>query len=227
MAALKTRKTDHKIPYSKITLFTKKLATLTTAGIPLVQALSIICKTINKKKEPKFHSLIYTLHRKVGSGQALHAALNNISAFDALYCSLIYAAEQSGTLETILGRICQYREKTQHIKAKIRKALYYPLTILVTALLAMIILLTFVVPTFKEIFASFNAKLPPFTEAVLRFSDIVQSAGIYIAFGFFILIACFCYYYRCNDHFRFRCQKSALSLPYVGSLLLSWYLKCG
>ncbi len=213
------KKLQAKIPYHKITLFTQKLATLITAGVPLVQALNIITTTIDKKKDPKLYTIIYTLKRKLESGLAFHVALANISAFDNLYQNLIYAAEQSGTLENILLRICRYREKIQTITRKIRKALYYPLTILLTAIITSIILLTQVVPTFKDIFISLNATLPPLTEAVLRFSEILQSYGLYIVFCILLMIISICYYYRQHPGFQYQCQQYALSLPYVGALL--------
>ncbi len=161
-----------KIAAKDIAIFARQLATMMTAGVPLVQAFEIIGRGHEK---PAMQDLVLGIKTDVESGTALAQALEkHPKYFDDLFCNLVDAGEQSGALETLLDKIASYKEKTEELKGKVKKALFYPAAVLVVALIVSIILLVFVVPQFQELFQGFGADLPAFTQMVINLSIFMQ-----------------------------------------------------
>ena len=155
-----------------IAIFTRQLATMMKAGVPLVQSFDIVAEGSDK---PKMRELVNTLRNDVASGTGLAVSLGkHPRLFDELFCSLVGSGEDSGTLEVMLSRVATYKEKTEQLKAKIRKALTYPTAVVVVAIVVTGILLVKVVPQFAETFRSFGSDLPAFTLFVLSISNFVQ-----------------------------------------------------
>ena len=157
-----------KITPADIALFTRQLATMMKAGVPLVQSFEIVADGMDN---PAMKELILKIRDEVSSGQSFaHAVRTQPEHFDDLFCNLIEAGEQSGALETMLDRLAEYKEKSEQLKGKIKSAMNYPISILVIAGIVSSILLIKVVPQFEEIFAGFGAELPEFTQMVVDMS---------------------------------------------------------
>jgi len=163
-----------------IAVFSRQLATMMKAGVPLVQAFGIVGEGHDN---PSMRELILEIKADVEAGGTFHHALKKHPLyFDDLFCNLVDAGEQAGALETLLEKIATYKEKSESLKAKIKKALVYPVSVLVVAFAVTAILLMFVVPVFAEMFAGFGADLPVFTQFVVGLSD-GFIANWYIIFG--------------------------------------------
>jgi len=158
-----------KITPADIAVFSRQLATMMKAGVPLVQAFGIVGEG---HENPSMRDLILEIKADVEAGGTFHHALKkHPQYFDDLFCNLVDAGEQSGALETLLEKIATYKEKSESLKAKIKKALVYPVSVLVVAFAVTAILLMFVVPVFAEMFQGFGADLPVFTQFVVGLSD--------------------------------------------------------
>lgn len=156
-----------------IALFTRQMATMMKSGVPLVQSFEIVAGGLDN---PSTKNLIYSIHNEVSSGTTFADALRKQpSHFDNLFCNLVASGEQSGALESMLDRIATYKEKTEALKSKIKKAMMYPTIVLIVSGVVTSILLIKVVPQFAETFSSFGAELPAFTQLVLSFSEWLQS----------------------------------------------------
>ena len=165
-----------KISTADIAIFTRQLATMIRSAIPLVQSLNIMSESTSNAS---LRALILKLRDELAGGHGLADVMSRHPLhFDSLYCSLIAAGESSGTLETMLDRLADYREKSEKLKSRVRKALTYPAAVVCVALVVTMVLLTRVVPTFAETFAGLNAELPLFTRFVLRLSDLAVAHGI-------------------------------------------------
>jgi type IV pilus assembly protein PilC len=161
-----------------IAFFSRQIATMMHAGVPLMQSLEILA---NGQKNPRFKKLIEALKNDVESGLALHESLaKHPVQFDELYVSLVKAGESAGVLDTVLSTIAEYKERMESIKSKVKKALFYPSMILAVAMLVTAILLIFVIPQFQESFKAFGGDLPAFTLMVIGFSEWMQANGIYV-----------------------------------------------
>ncbi|GHF79595.1 type II secretion system F family protein [Thalassotalea marina] len=208
---------DKKIIPADIATITRQIATMLGAGVPLVQTIEMIGKGHNNGNMQK---LLGDIGNKLQSGIPLSECLRDHPRyFDGLYCDLVHSGEQSGSLETIYDRIATYKEKAEALKAKIKKAMTYPIAVLVVAAIVTSILLIFVVPVFKEIFDSFGAELPAFTLLVLAISEFMQSywyigLGIVFVAGFLFKRA-----HLNSRKFRDNVDKNILKLPVVGDLL--------
>ena len=162
-----------------IAVFTRQLATMMKAGVPLVQSFDIVTDGL---ENPSMRELVTTIKNDVASGGGLAASMAKYPRhFDQLFCSLVEAGESAGTLEVMLDRVATYKEKTEQLKAKIRKALTYPIAVVIVAIVVTGILLVKVVPQFAETFRSFGADLPAFTLAVMRISEFTQKWWLIIA----------------------------------------------
>lgn len=156
-----------------IAIFTRQLATMMKAGVPLVQSFDIVGDGL---ENPSMKNLVGTIKNDVAGGSGLAPGLAKYPRyFDELFCSLVEAGESAGTLEVMLDRVATYKEKTEQLKAKIKKALTYPTAVVVVALVVSGILLVKVVPQFAETFQSFGADLPAFTLFVLGLSEFMQA----------------------------------------------------
>ena len=162
-----------KIIPKDIAVFTRQLATMMSAGVPLVQSFEIIGRG---HENPSMQELILAIKAEVESGSSLASSLaKHPLYFDELVCNLVNAGEQAGILETLLDKIATYKEKTEALKSKIKKALFYPTAVIVVAFIVTAILLIFVVPQFQDLFESFGADLPAFTQMVVNLSEWMQS----------------------------------------------------
>jgi type IV pilus assembly protein PilC len=178
-ATPRRRRSGGKVKAEDIAIFSRQLATMLAAGIPLVQAFEIVGSGHDK---PAMQKLVLDIKADVEGGTSLHEALaKHPLYFDDLFVNLVEAGEQAGALETMLDKIATYKEKTEAIKKKVKKALFYPAAVLVVAVIVTIILLIFVIPQFEDLFKGFGADLPAFTQMVINLSKFVQHNGIYIA----------------------------------------------
>ncbi|MBL1276043.1 MAG: type II secretion system F family protein [Ectothiorhodospiraceae bacterium] len=162
-----------KITPQDISIFSRQLATMMSAGVPLVQAFEIVAKG---HENPSMQDLIMEVKTTVEGGSTLAEALaKHPYYFDDLYCSLVHAGEQAGILETLLDKIATYKEKVEGIKGKIKKALFYPAAIIVVSFIITAILLIFVIPQFEAMFTSFGGDLPAMTKFVVELSKFFQA----------------------------------------------------
>lgn len=200
-----------------VAVFARQMATMQHAGVPLVQALKIV---IDSTSKPIVATLIAQLKDEVESGGSFSECLrNHPEHFEDLFCNLVDAGESSGNLDTMLDRIATYKEKSESLKRKLKKAMYYPIAVMIIATLVTVILLIKVVPTFQNMFKSFGAELPAFTRLIIHISELIQAHGFIILCGlvasiFFLLKA-----YKSNKLFRNKVQRLSLKLPIFGKIL--------
>lgn len=200
-----------------IAFFTRQMATMMKAGVPLVQSFDIVAEGVEKKS---LADLIKSIRDEVASGTAFAKALEkHPKYFDDLFCSLVESGEQSGALETMLDRIAIYKEKTERLKAKIKKALTYPIAVVVVAIIVTGVLLVKVVPQFAETFGSFGAKLPAFTLFVLGLSNFAQQYWWVILIALVGCIVSISYLKRTNKRFAHLIDKLMLRIPIVGKIV--------
>jgi len=172
----------NKITPADIALFTRQLATMMKAGVPLVQSFDIVAGGV---ENPAMRDLIKKISTEVSGGNNFAAAVSAQSSeyFDDLFCNLIEAGEQSGALETMLDRLATYKEKSEALKAKIKSAMNYPISVLVIAGIVTVILLVKVIPQFEMVFSSFGGELPQFTQMVVHASEFMQAWWLAILIG--------------------------------------------
>ncbi|WP_420933634.1 type II secretion system F family protein [Alteromonas sp. A081] len=206
-----------KITAADISVTSRQIATMLSAGVTLIQSLEMIAQGHAKVSMRK---LLGEITEEVKAGNPLSSALRkHPNYFDDLYCDLVYTGEQSGALELIYDRIATYKEKAEALKSKIKKAMFYPIAVVVVAFIVTTILLVFVVPQFEEIFSSFGAELPAFTQFVLGISRFVQDYGIFIAIAVGIAGYLFGRAYRKSQRLRDSCDKLVLKIPVIGEIL--------
>jgi type IV pilus assembly protein PilC len=200
-----------------IAIFSRQLATMLAAGIPLVQAFEIIGTGHDK---PAMQKLVLEIKADVEGGTSLHEALaKHPLYFDDLFVNLVEAGEQAGALEGLLDKIATYKEKSEAIKKKVKKALFYPAAVLVVAVIVTIILLVFVIPQFEDLFKGFGADLPAFTQMVINLSKFVTSNGLYLAIVAGGAIWAFFYFHKRSRKMRQFLDRMALKFPIIGPIL--------
>jgi type IV pilus assembly protein PilC len=201
----------------EIAVFARQLATMLKAGVALVQSFDIVGKG---HANPSMESLLLGIKADIESGDTLAEALNKRPLyFDELFCNLVAAGEQAGVLETLLDKIATYKEKTESMKKKIKKALTYPIAVIVVAFVVTTILLIFVVPVFADMFKSLGADLPAFTKMVVAMSEWMQ-AWWYIVVGIVVgIVYTFGYFKKRSRAFNHFLDKTLLKLPIVGLIL--------
>ena len=208
---------SNKIVASDITLFSRQLATMIKAGIPMVQAFSI---AIEGQTKPSMHKVLLDLRNQVSAGIPVAQALRcHPKVFDALFCSLVEAGENSGTLETMLERVAIYKERIESLKNKVKKALYYPLFVLLIGMLVATLLLVKVVPEFEQMFLGFGAELPAFTQLIVKLSRFMQQGWHYVLGSLLAFIYFIVYLRNHSLSFDLRLNHLALRLPIIGKLL--------
>jgi len=206
-----------KITTSDIAIFSRQLSTMLTAGIPLVQAFEIVGAG---HENAAMQKLILGIKGDVEGGSALAEALAKQPLyFDDLFVNLVEAGEQAGALETLLDKIATYKEKTEAIKKKIKKALTYPAAVLVVAFVVTTILLIFVIPAFEDLFKGFGADLPTFTRMVIDLSVFVRTNGAYLAIGIGAAIGTFIYFKKRSRAMRHFLDRMSLKTPIIGPIL--------
>lgn len=187
----KTFRSGKKITEKDITLFTRQLATMMKAGVPLLQSFDIVAKG---HANPSVSKLVQDIRADVETGSSLNQAFRKFPLyFDPLFCNLVSAGEQAGILEDLLTRLAIYKEKTIAIKGKIKSAMFYPVSILVVAFVVTAVIMIWVVPAFKDVFKSFGADLPAPTLFVMAISDFFV-ANWYLIFG--ILFASLYFFFQ-------------------------------
>lgn len=206
-----------KIKPMDIALFTRQMATMMKAGVPLLQSFDIIGEGF---ENPNMRKLINDVKQEVAAGNSFAASLRKKPLyFDDLYCNLVDSGEQSGALETLLDRIATYKEKTEALKAKIKKAMNYPIAVVVVAIIVTAILLIKVVPQFEAVFHGFGAELPAFTQFVVGISRGLQEWW-FIFLGIIVgAIYSFGETHKRSAKFRDACDRAILKAPIVGDIL--------
>ncbi len=212
-----TFSTGGKVKAEDIALFARQLATMLTAGIPMVQAFEIIGVGHDKASMQR---LVLSIKQDIETGNSLNQALaKHPLYFDDLFVNLVEAGEHAGALEAVLDKVATYKEKTEALKKKIKKALFYPAAVLAVAVIVTVVLLLFVIPQFETLFQGFGADLPAFTRMVINMSKFVQDQGVFLALvaggsGF-----AFAYFYRRSRPMRQYIDKLSLQLPVIGPIL--------
>jgi type IV pilus assembly protein PilC len=206
-----------KIKPGDIALFTRQMATMMKAGVPLLQAFDIIGEGF---ENPNMRTLIDNVKQEVAAGNSFAASLRTKPQyFDDLYCNLVDAGEQSGALETLLDRVATYKEKTEALKAKIKKAMTYPISVIIVAVIVTAILLIKVVPQFESVFAGFGAELPAFTQVVVNMSRGLQEWWYLFILAFFVIGFTFKEAHKRSEKFRDFLDRTLLKAPIVGDIL--------
>ncbi|KWR73629.1 type II secretion system F family protein [Pseudomonas citronellolis] len=200
-----------------IALFTRQMATMMGSGVPLLQSFDIIAEGFDN---PNMRKLVEDIKQEVAAGNSLANSLRRKPQyFDDLYCNLVDAGEQSGALETLLDRVATYKEKTESLKAKIKKAMTYPIAVIIVALVVSAILLIKVVPQFQSVFAGFGAELPAFTKMVINLSEVLQKWWIIVLIALFIIAFALKEAHKRSEKFRDSVDRSILKLPIVGGII--------
>ena len=206
-----------KIKPADIAIFSRQLATMMAAGVPLVQAFDIVGRGHDN---PAMQEMVLGIKNEVEAGSSLTDALaTQPRYFDDLFLHLVDAGERSGTLESLLDKIALYKEKAEALKAKIRKALTYPTVVVIVAFVVTGILLYFVVPQFESLFQGFGADLPAFTRLVIDLSEFVQAWWWIILLGIAAIVTGVGYANRTSPTFRRQRDILLLRLPIFGILL--------
>lgn len=206
-----------KIKPMDIALFTRQLATMMSAGVPLLQAFDIIGEGFDN---PNMRKMVDDIKQDVAAGNSLANSLRKQPQyFDDLYCNLVDAGEQSGALETLLDRVATYKEKTEALKKKIKKAMTYPAAVIVVAVIVSAILLIKVVPQFQSVFEGFGAQLPAFTLMVIAISELLQEWWLLVLSGIFVLAFVLRHFYKKSEKFRDATDRGLLKIPLIGSIL--------
>ena len=206
-----------KITTADIAIFSRQLATMLAAGIPLVQAFEIVG---TGHENPGMQKLILAIKGDVEGGTSLADALaKHPLYFDDLFVNLVESGEQAGALETLLDKVATYKEKTEAIKKKIKKALTYPAAVLVVAFVVTLILLIFVIPAFEDLFQGFGADLPAFTRFVIDISEFVRNQGWMLGIGFGAAVGAFLYFQKRSRAMRHFLDRMALKVPVIGPIM--------
>ncbi|MGO2132882.1 MAG: type II secretion system F family protein [Halomonas sp.] len=200
-----------------IMLFSRQMATLIRAGIPILQAFQVVAET---QKKPVMNKLVHDLMHEVSAGASFAEALSRYPKhFDQLFCNLVEAGEQSGSLDVMLERVASYKESHELIKRKVRKAMVYPIAVIAVGVGVTALLLIKVVPQFEALFSGFGAELPAMTRLTIMLSESAQAWWEWFAAGLLTTTAVFIQGMRRSASFAFRVHRIALKLPVLGSIL--------
>jgi type IV pilus assembly protein PilC len=206
-----------KVTPADIAVFARQLATMMTAGIPLVQSFDIVGAG---HENPAMQKLILAIKSDVENGSSLADALGKHPLhFDDLFVNLVAAGEQAGALETLLEKIATYKEKTEAIKKKIKKALFYPAAVVVVAIVVTAILMIYVIPEFESLFQGFGADLPAFTRMVIDISKYIRSTGWLLLVVLVGGIVGFLHAKKRSRAVQHFVDRTMLKLPIIGSIL--------
>ncbi|GHD74250.1 type II secretion system protein F [Luteimonas padinae] len=206
-----------RITAKEIAVFSRQLATMIKSGVPIVQALEIIA---NGNKNPRMKAMVDSLRLDIEGGSSIFEAMSKHPVqFDELYRNLVKAGEGAGVLETVLETIATYKENIESLKGKIKKALFYPATVVAVALIVSSILLVFVVPQFEAVFSNFGADLPAFTKLIVAASDFMVAWWwlILLIVGGSIFAAIF--FFKRSPAFQHFCDRAILKIPVIGQVM--------
>ncbi len=206
-----------KIKAVDISYFARQLTTMMRAGVPMVQSLELIG---SGHENPAMRTLIKKISDDIEGGADLAGALAAHPAhFDNLFVNLIRAGEQAGTLEDMIDKVATYKEKTESMKAKVKKAMMYPLMVIIAAVVVSTIMLVWVIPTFKDIFEGFGADLPAFTLWVISLSEWLQAKGYMVIIVTVVAIVSFTQARRRSRKFNRFVDKAVLKIPVMGEII--------
>jgi type IV pilus assembly protein PilC len=206
-----------KIESQEIAIFSRQMATMMTAGVPLVQALEIVGRG---HENQAMATMILGIKAHIEAGNTFAESLGRYPLqFDDLFVNLVNAGEKSGALETLLDKIATYKEKTEAIKKKVKKAITYPAAVVVVAFVVTAILLIFVVPQFEELFKGFGADLPAFTQMVVDMSRALKTQGLFIGFVFVGAIVAFLEAHKRSVKLQEMMDRLMLKVPVIGDIL--------
>jgi type IV pilus assembly protein PilC len=207
-----------KIEAGDIAIFARQLTTMMGAGVPMVQSFEIVANGLDNKS---MRDMVNGLKAEVESGSNLTNALRQYpDVFDELFCSLCEAGEQSGTLETLLGEIATYKEKSEALKKKIKKAMAYPIAVLIVALIVTAILLVFVVPQFESLFSGMGGELPAFTKMIVNASEFMQDWWMVLFGGIGATVWGFGQFKKRSKKFSEALDRLALKAPVFGDIVV-------
>ncbi len=207
-----------KITGIDISVFSRQLATMMAAGIPMVQSFEIIG---NGHDKPAMQRLVLDIKASVEGGSTLKESLaRHPLYFNDLFVNLVEAGEQAGALETLLDKIATYTEKTEALKKKIKKALFYPAAVLIVAVIVTVILLVFVIPQFESLFKGFGADLPAFTQMVVNLSRFVQKQGLWLGAVTFAAFYAFFYFKKRSRVMQRNLDRVMMRFPIIGPILV-------
>ncbi|RTR31357.1 type II secretion system F family protein [Shewanella atlantica] len=210
-------KSDKKITAMDIAMMTRQIATMLSAGVPIVTTLELLGRGHEK---PKMRELLSTIVTDVQAGIPLSDSLRpHRRFFDDLYVDLVAAGEHSGSLDAVFDRIATYREKAEALKSKIKKAMFYPVAVVIVAVLVTALLLLFVVPQFESIFQGFGAELPAFTQMIVNISRWLQASWYIFVIAIIIIIFSFKKAHLNSQNFRNRVDQFVLKIPAIGDIL--------
>ncbi|WP_374249102.1 type II secretion system F family protein [Thermomonas sp.] len=206
-----------KISARDIAVFSRQIATMMKSGVPVVQALEIIG---GGNKNPNMKKMVNSLRNDIEGGASIYEAMSQFPVqFDELYRNLVRAGEASGVLETVLETIATYKENIESIKGKIKKALFYPATVIAVAIAVCAVLMVYVVPIFKETFSSYGADLPAFTALVFGISDIMVKWFWLIGIVIGVAAGMFIYTYKRSSKLKHTIDRMLLKIPVIGKVL--------
>lgn len=206
-----------KVTEKDITLFTRQLATMMKAGVPLLQAFDIVGKGAANGAVSR---LLGDIRLEVESGSSLNQAFRKYPQhFDQLFCNLVAAGEQAGILDNLLDRLATYREKILAIKGKIKSAMFYPIAVIVVAIVITAVIMIFVIPEFKKVFASFGADLPAPTVFVIAISDAFVQYSYLIFGAMFAAFTGFAYMLKRSLPLQIAVDRTMLKLPVLGEII--------
>tara|TARA_R110002072_G_scaffold99983_7_gene220019 strand:- start:19297 stop:20517 length:1221 start_codon:yes stop_codon:yes gene_type:complete len=206
-----------KITQFDIAIFTRQLATMMKAGVPLIQSFDIVADGL---ENPSLRDLVLDIKNEVAAGNNFAGALRkHPQHFDDLFCNLVDSGEKSGALETMLARVASYLEKTELLKKKVKKAMSYPIAVVAVAFIVTTILLIKVVPSFESMFQNFGAELPAMTQFVVKISEWMQEYLLIVI----VSIAAFIYIFKQakirSEAFRNWVDRVSLKIPVVGAII--------
>ncbi|GAB2788499.1 type II secretion system F family protein [Dyella kyungheensis] len=200
-----------------VAIFSRQIATMMASGVPMVQSFEIIA---DGQKNIRFKNMLVDVKQTIEGGSALHEALAKYPVqFDELYRNLVHAGEASGVLDTVLDTVATYKERTEAIKAKIKKALFYPVMVLAVALLVSMIMLLFVVPVFAQTFKDAGAELPAPTQIVINASEFMKAYWWVVVFGIIGGVVALVMANKRSVKFAHFLDRVMLKLPVIGNIL--------
>jgi type IV pilus assembly protein PilC len=206
-----------KVNEKDITFFTRQLATMLKAGVPLLQAFEIVARG---HSNARFSRLMMDIKNKIEAGSSMAQAFREHPAhFDTLYCNLVAAGEASGTIDAILDRLATYKEKMLAIKSKIKSALFYPISVVVVAIVVVWVIMVFVIPSFKQVFSNFGADLPAPTLIVMAMSEFVVAWWWLVFLILIATIVAFSFALKRSAAFRYAFDRALLKFPVIGGIL--------
>src|SRR2546423_1559302 len=210
-------RTGGRVNAGDIAIFSRQLSTMLAAGIPLVQAFEIVG---NGNDKASMQRLILDVKADVEGGTSLHESLaKHPLHFDDLFVNLVEAGEHAGALESLLDKVATYKEKSEALKKKVKKALVYPAAVLAVAVIVTVVLLIFVIPQFESLYKGFGADLPAFTQAVINLSRFVPHDGVFVAIALGVGGYFFIYFKKRSKALREFLDRASLKVPIIGPIL--------